>query len=99
MEGRSVEDGGEGLKFSVFCYNVQPGIAIDYKTGDSHLKNGEANEADEKEELVLNTKSKKYHLPSCSAVFKMKEKNKIKGAYSRAALEAKGYTPCAICAA
>ena len=99
MEARSVEDGGEGLKFSVFCYNVQPGIAIDYKTGASRLKNGEANEADEKEELVLNTKSKKYHLPSCSAVFKMKEKNKIKGAYSRAALEAKGYTPCAICAA
>lgn len=99
LEARSVEDGGEGLRFSVFCYNVQPGIAIDYRTGDSRLKNGEANEADEKEELVLNTKSKKYHLPSCSAVFKMKEENKIKGAYSRAALEAKGYTPCAICAA
>lgn len=35
MEGWSVEDGGEGICFNVFCYNVQPGIVIDYKTGDS----------------------------------------------------------------
>lgn len=35
MEARSVEDGGEGIFFNVFCYNVQPGIEIDYSTGDS----------------------------------------------------------------
>ncbi len=35
MEAESIEDNGSGLKFCVFCYNVQPGITIDYSTGDS----------------------------------------------------------------
>ena len=35
MEAKSVEDNGEGVEFNVFCYNVQPGISIDYATGDS----------------------------------------------------------------
>ena len=35
MEAWSVEDNGEGLHFNVYCYNVQPGIEIDYKTGES----------------------------------------------------------------
>lgn len=35
MEARSVEDEGAGVSFNVFCYNVQPGVAIDYATGDS----------------------------------------------------------------
>ena len=35
MEAWSVEDEGEGLSFHVFIYNVQPGIEIDYKTGES----------------------------------------------------------------
>ena len=35
MEAESVEDRGAGVEFCVFCYNVQPGIAIDYATGDS----------------------------------------------------------------
>ena len=35
MEAESVEDDGAGVKFNVYCYNVQPGIGINYKTGDS----------------------------------------------------------------
>lgn len=35
MEGESVEDGGNGIKFCIYAYNVQPGITIDYATGDS----------------------------------------------------------------
>ncbi len=38
MEAYSVEDDGEGISFCVYCYNVQPGIAIDYATGKSHPK-------------------------------------------------------------
>lgn len=37
MEGWSVEDNGEGVAFCMFCYNVQPGIVIDYATGESRL--------------------------------------------------------------
>lgn len=36
-EGWSVEDNGEGICFCVYAYNVQPGIAIDYATGESKL--------------------------------------------------------------
>ena len=35
MEAYSVEDKGKGIQFCVYCYNVQPGIKINYKTGDS----------------------------------------------------------------
>lgn len=35
MEAKSVEDNGKGICFNVYCYNVQPGITINYKTGDS----------------------------------------------------------------
>lgn len=35
MEAKSVEDNGAGILFCVYCYNVQPGITIDYATGDS----------------------------------------------------------------
>lgn len=38
MEAKSVEDDGKGVKFNVFVYNVQDGIQIDYKTGDSSLE-------------------------------------------------------------
>lgn len=37
MEAKSDEDNGEGVQFNVFCYNVQPGITINYATGDSAL--------------------------------------------------------------
>lgn len=37
MEAYSVEDRGRGICFCVFCYNVQPGIEIDYKTGENKL--------------------------------------------------------------
>ncbi len=40
MQAVSVEDKGEGLSFNVFCYNVQPGIEIDYLTGDNRLADG-----------------------------------------------------------
>lgn len=35
MEAYSVEDGGDGVCFNVFCYNVQPGVEIDYATGEN----------------------------------------------------------------
>ena len=37
MEAYSVEDNGKGIKFNVFVYNIEDGIIIDYKTGDSKL--------------------------------------------------------------
>ena len=39
IEAWSVEDFGQGVHFNVYCYNVQPGIVIDYATGESHIEN------------------------------------------------------------
>ena len=38
MEAYSVEDQGKGISFNVYVYNIQEGITIDYKTGESQLK-------------------------------------------------------------
>ncbi len=38
MEAWSVEDSGKGIHFNVYCYNVQPGVVIDYATGESHAE-------------------------------------------------------------
>lgn len=35
MEAESVEDDGAGVQFNVYCYNVQPGVEIDYSDGDN----------------------------------------------------------------
>lgn len=35
IEAKSVEDDGAGIEFNVYCYNVQPGVTIDYATGES----------------------------------------------------------------
>ena len=41
IEAKSVEDDGEGIEFNVFIYNVQPGITIDYATGNSAVSGEE----------------------------------------------------------
>ena len=40
MEAYSVEDSGRGVCFNVFVYNVQPGIIINYETGESRIEGG-----------------------------------------------------------
>ena len=35
MEALSIEDNGEGIKFNIYVYNVEDGVKIDYKTGES----------------------------------------------------------------
>ena len=41
MEAESVEDEGRGVIFNVYCFNIQPGIEIDYRTGESRVSAGE----------------------------------------------------------
>ena len=75
MEAISLEDEGEGICFNVYCHNVQPGVVIDYKTGESYEEKIETgNDA----EYVLNTNSKKIHLPTCQGTADISEKNKEK---------------------
>lgn len=104
MEAYSVEDDGDGICFNVFCYNVQPGVTIDYSDGTNHLSDKDAQTDSSttstdtaSAHYVLNTSSKKYHDPSCSAVGKMSEKNRRDFTGTQAELEKEGYTPHTSC--
>ena len=99
MEAESVEDKGDGILYNVFCYNIQPGITIDYKSGDSSENEDipVQTEAASVSEFVLNTSSKKFHKPSCSSISKIKQENKEVYKGSRDALINQGYDPCKKC--
>ena len=111
MEGYSVEDDGEGICYNVYCYNVQPGIKINYATGDSKAEDGSApygssaavtkpaeqnnNSADTT--FIANKNTKKFHYPYCSSVKQMKDKNKKELNCSREEAIQQGYSPCGNC--
>ena len=98
MEALSVEDGGSGLCFNVYCYNVQPGVGISYLDGSNHAAVPEDVLTGTETVYILNTRSKKFHYPDCPGVSNMSEKNKREYSGSRAELTAQGYSPCGICA-
>lgn len=96
MEALSMEDDGEGISFHIFAYNNQPGISINYATGDSTLSESSGTMTDQ-QEYVMNTSSMKFHLPSCSSVNSIKDENKATYQGPREDLIAEGYEPCGRC--
>lgn len=98
MEAVSVEDDGEGVEFCVYAYNNQPGIVIDYATGESILApEEEGTTAGEEMTYIINTSSQKFHLTGCSGVDTIKEENRSTFTGSRADAVAAGYEPCGRC--
>lgn len=95
MEALSVEDNGKGIKFNVYCYNVQPGIVIDYSDG-SNYRIG-VNNVSVSEKYVINTNTGVFHKEGCSSVLKMSNHNKEVYDGSRDDLISKGYKPCSLC--
>lgn len=107
MEALSMEDEGEGICFHVYVYNNQPGVTIDYDTGES-WESGEdpstqggssqsTTSSAQEEEYVLNTNSHKFHRPDCPSVGDMKEENRQEYHGTRQALLEQGYEPCGNC--
>lgn len=99
LEAYSVEDKGKGIKFCVFCHNVQPGIEIDYLTGESQISGVAETKNEEKSEttFIINKNTKKFHLPDCKNIKAAKEKNKKSTSQTAAELKKSGYSPCRIC--
>ncbi len=123
MEAQSMETDEDGICCNLFLYNVQPGIEIDYATGDSHrageffaleapassndnvMKTIPTEEPEPVQEktlpgvttYVLNTNTKKFHLPGCKSVNQMKAKNRLDVDWSRDEVISKGYVPCKNC--
>ncbi len=97
MEGWSVEDEGEGICFNVYAYNNQPGVEIDYSTGDSHLAGETDSGEGNTEEFVINTNTRKFHKPSCSSISDTKKENKKTFQGECSELIKEGYEPCRRC--
>jgi DNA-entry nuclease len=104
MEAYSVEDSGKGVQFCVFCYNAQPKITIDYKTGDSKLK-GSSSTSDTSDSVKssVNTKyilclsTKKFHKPSCRYVSQIAISNRKSVKWTREKVIENGYVACKVC--
>lgn len=105
MEAKSVEDNGDGILFNVYCFNAQPGIAIDYATGDSHLDNSVTESSSQAavsdsanvQTYVLNTNTKKFHKESCNSAKSMDTSNKKTYTGSRQEIIDMGYEACGVC--
>ena len=96
MEAYCVECGNtDPFMFHVFCYNVQPGVLIDYETGESTFSEIGLNS--EKKTYVLNTSSKKFHDPDCGNAANISDKNRDKVKITREELIYRGYEPCGVC--
>ena len=107
MAAKSLKDGG--LTFCVFAHNVQPGITIDYATGESDgpAYTGNVSEQDITEDssfspaagttYVINTNTKKFHLPSCDACTEISTRNRAESDMGRNELFEEGYLPCGRC--
>ena len=99
MEAQSVEDKGEGVCFNVYVYNNQPGVTIDYATGDSWASDEAPADTGKESTYILKTScsSKIFHNPDCSSVDSISPSNKKTYTGSRQELINQGYTPCGRC--
>ncbi len=105
IEAESVEDNGDGILFNVYCFNAQPGIAIDYATGDSHQDDSIVADASKStiaaeanvQTYVLNTNTKKFHKESCNSARSMDASNKKIYIGSRQEIIDMGYEACGVC--
>ena len=97
MEAWSVEDEGEGICFYVYVYNVQPGVEIDYISGESRLAAPVSADGEEAESYVVNTSSGKFHKESCSQWQSIKEENRQSFDTTRIQMIAWNFKPAGCC--
>ena len=97
MEAQSVEDKGAGVCFNVYVYNNQPGVTIDYATGDSWASDEVPADTGKESTYILNTSSRKFHQPDCGSVETISPSNKNSYTGTREELINQGYEACGKC--
>lgn len=100
MEALSMEDHGEGICFNVYVYNNQPGVVIDYATGESWLAEEDSSQTathGDSGSYVMNTNSKKFHDSTCSQADSISEDNRATFQGDRQELIDQGYVPAGCC--
>ena len=96
MEAWSLEDAGEGICFFVYVYNAQPGVDINYASGESRMA-GQSEEPAEPKTYVVNTNSNKFHTDDCPQADKISNKNRQVVTASREELIVNGCEPAGCC--
>ncbi len=107
IEAKSVEDNGGGILINVYCYNVQPGVGINYENGDSWLdgttgsassgsdssaaENSAADCSNSETMVHITATGKKYHRAGCRTLKKSDTEVTLDEAKSM------GLSPCGIC--
>ena len=107
IEAKSVEDNGGGILFNVYCYNVQPGVGINYENGDSWLdgttgsassgsdssaaENSAADSSNSETMVHITATGKKYHRAGCRTLKKSDTEVTLDEAKSM------DLSPCGIC--
>ena len=107
IEAKSVEDNGGSILFNVYCYNVQPGVGINYENGDSWLdgttgsassgsdtsatENSAADSSNSETMVHITATGKKYHRAGCRTLKKSDTEVTLDEAKSM------GLSPCGIC--
>ena len=97
MEAYSLEDRGAGICFFVFVYNVQPGVQIDYATGESTLAPPVAIPGEDNTVYVVNTSSGKFHLETCAQWKSIKQENRQTFETTRSQMIAWNFEPAGCC--
>ena len=105
MEALSVEDGGKGLSFCVYIYNVQPGIAFNYANGKSYyngvfldtFSSTVRYENAVEPRYIINTKNGKIHVWSCKNVDEIDPSLRQEVTGNILDYIAEGHTPCKGC--
>ena len=96
MEAWSIEDNGEGICFNVYVYNNQPGVTIEYFTGESYAEDVIVTST-QVEHYILNKSSKKIHREDCKQVSTIEESNRESFTGYIEELTQKGYEPAKCC--
>ena len=97
IEGWSVEDHGAAICFNIYAYNVQPGIQIDYSTGESKEVLQQPETQETMVGFYLNTSSKRFHAETCGQGRNIKQENREMFYGSRESLLELGYLPAGCC--
>ena len=106
MEAYSVEDNGTGVCFCIFVRNIQPGIAINYATGDSMLIGEEITSETQPSQsqysagdatYIVNRSTHKFHTEECTYAVKMSEENREEYNGDAQWLLDNGYEACSKC--
>lgn len=95
MEALSICEDDAPLQFNVYLHNIQPGIRIDYVTGDNHRDDSVQDSM--MRDCVINETARTFHKASCSSVQLIKNGMMRKYTGMRQDLIDAGYKPCGRC--